>query len=234
MHIRCEAHDEASFRAKQQYLRETRALHRAMPRIREVVRAMVRDAMPFDSDPSQSNGFLRKAWTRAYHKGWKSFQFEDDSWPVYTKTGSARPPQVCIDFITDTWERASGTWWAPREEGDPRRHAGTIDFNQLDVKNRRSVAKFTEFAQERGDLFEVWEMPKDERIAFKRHKRFFNYLAEQADRFRPGDILTIHGFKRGGRPHYHSVIILEQDPITGQPSLVAGNAVFPASKPLRA
>ncbi len=231
--IRCEAHDEESFRGKQRYERASQPWRQALPRLRQVVRFMVRDGMPFDADPNQSNGFLRKAWKRAYHKGWKSFQFEDKSWPVYTQTGSARPPQVCIDFITDTWERASGTWYASREEdGGPTRHLGTIDFDKLGVENRRSVAKFTQFAIEHSELFEVWEIPKAERIAFKRHKRFFKYLADHSDHFRPGDILTIHGFKHGGRPHYHSVIILEQDPVTGQPSLVAGNAVFPREQTL--
>ena len=50
--------------------------------------------------------------------------------------------------------------------------------------------------------------------------------------FQPGDMLTVHGFKEGGRPHYHSLIILETDPITGVPTLVAGNAVFPREQTL--
>ncbi|MEQ9324069.1 MAG: hypothetical protein RIF41_33200, partial [Polyangiaceae bacterium] len=64
------------------------------------------------------------------------------------------------------------------------------------------------------------------RLAFEEREAFFAYLQEQADMFRPGDMITIHGYKDGGRPHYHSLIILETDPILGVPTLVAGNAVF--------
>ncbi|MEM9696933.1 MAG: hypothetical protein AAGA56_30635, partial [Myxococcota bacterium] len=35
-----------------------------------------------------------------------------------------------------------------------------------------------------------------------------------------------------GRPHYHSLIILDKDPITGVPTLVGGNAVFPREQTL--
>ena len=62
--------------------------------------------------------------------------------------------------------------------------------------------------------------------------RFYAYLHDKQDMFRPGDMITVHGYKEGGRPHYHSLIILEQDPVTGVPTLVAGNAVFPREQSL--
>jgi len=205
-------------------------LRGAMKRVRKVVRAMVRDRVPFDADRNQSNGFLRKAWKRAYFKGWKKFNYEGKLREVYTADGHPKPPQVCIDFLTDTWERASGTWYEPAT-GDPlkpapKRTEGGIDFDKLKVGNRRSVAKFTKFTEEQTDWFDVWAIPKNKRIPFKKREPFFDYLHQQADMFRPGDMLTIHGYKEGGRPHYHSIMILEQDPITGIPTLVAGNAVF--------
>ncbi|MCA9623515.1 MAG: hypothetical protein KC731_31050 [Myxococcales bacterium] len=232
--LACEAHDETTSAKKKSFEADTATWRKAMTRVRKVVRQMVREELPFDADRDQTNGFLRKAWKRAYFKGWRKFHYEGKLREVYTDDGHPQPPQVCIDFLTDTWERASGNWYAPATvptdggplQADPKKTEGPIDFDKLAVGNRRSVAKFTEFALEHPELFDVWELPKDKRIAFEERDAFFAYLEEQADMFRPGDMITIHGYKAGGRPHYHSLIILEQDPIVGVPSLVAGNAVF--------
>jgi hypothetical protein len=226
----CEALDGALAEKKKSHERSSAVLRSAMRVVRGVVRDMVREEIPFDADSDQSNGFLRKAWKRSYFKGWKKFHFEDELRTVYTEDGRARPPQVCIDFLTDVWERSSGTWYAGME-GDPlkpkpERTKGGIDFDKLGITNRRSVAEFTKFTLEHKDLFDVWALPKDERIEFNERRKFFDYLAKQADMFVPGDMITIHGYKEGGRPHYHSLIILEKDPVTGVPTLVGGNAVF--------
>lgn len=209
----------------------------AMDRVRATVRQMVREKIPFDAAPDQKMGFLRKAWHRAYMAGWRSFAYEGKSREVYSSFGTAKPPQVCIDFLTDTWERASGTWFQPAKPGDPiepepKELVGAIDFDAMGVGNRRSVAQFADFAMKQSDVFEVWEIPKKERIPFKKRDEFYQYLNDKQDMFRPGDMITVHGYKEGGRPHYHSLIILEQDPITGVPSLVAGNAVFPREQSL--
>ncbi len=65
------------------------------------------------------------------------------------------------------------------------------------------------------------------KIRFKKRKEFFDYQAEICDTIWPGDMVSIHGYKEGGRPHYHRIIILEKDPISGVPVRVAGNAVLP-------
>ena len=162
-----------------------------------------------------------------------------------TTTTATRDRRRCASiFLTDTWERASGTWYAPadklpsekegkfRLEPKPKRTEGGIDFDRLEIENRRSVAKFTEFTEGNKELFDVWALPKDKRFPFRDRERFFGYLAESADNFQPGDMITLHGYKDGGRPHYHSLIVLEQDPITGVITRVAGNAVFPREQTL--
>lgn len=226
------------------FIAERELLRKAMVRVRSVIREMVIEEIPFDADTGQTMGFLRKEWRRAYDRGWRKFDYEGEIRHVYDKEGHPIPPQVCIDFLTDTWERASGTWFAAaakvpskrkgkfKLEPAPERTKGGIDFDELNIKNRRSVAKFTKFAQSREDLFDVWALPKDERYPFKERETFFNYLHEKADMFRPGDMITLHGYKEGGRPHYHSLIVLEQDPITGVIIRVAGNAVFPREQTL--
>lgn len=226
----CEAVDPTLAEKKAAYVGEMALVRKATKQLRRVVREMVREQLPFDAEEGQTMGFLRKEWRRAYLKGWRRFDFEGEVREIYTSDGKPMPPQVCIDFLTDCWERASGTWFAPYDgEGkpEPKRTKGGIDFDALGVENRRSVKEFTDFTIEHPELFDVWAIPKDERIRFVDREPFFSYLHEAADMFRPGDMITIHGYKEGGRPHYHSLIILAQDPITGVPTLIAGNAVFP-------
>jgi hypothetical protein len=234
--LECEALDAELAARKAAFVADHRVLQAAMRRIELVVREMVREEIPFDFAPERENGLLRQAWERAYLQGWWSYSSEGRSRKVYTPDGHPMPPQVCIDFLTDTWERASGTWFAPAV-GDPpkpapKRTVGGIDFEKLGIENRRSVASFTEFAQKHAELFDVWEIPLRERFRFKDRERFFGYLHEKADLLRPGDMLFIHGFKGGGRPHYHSLIILETDLVTGMPLLVAGNAIKPREQTL--
>lgn len=233
--LRCEAADEALAAKRAAFVEETKLLRQATRRLRAVVRAMVREQLPFDAEDGKTMGFLRKEWRRAYLKGWRRFDFEGEVREIYTSDGKAMPPQVCIDFLTDAWERASGTWFAPyggEGKPTPERTKGGIDFDSLNVENRRSVKEFTDFTIEHPDLFDVFEIPKDKRFPFLERDKFFAYLHEEADRFRPGDMITIHGYKPGGRPHYHSLLLLAQDPITGVPTLIASNAVFPREQTL--
>ncbi|MBK6517593.1 MAG: hypothetical protein IPG04_26615 [Polyangiaceae bacterium] len=237
LELACEALSQELSTKKAKFVDENRPRRLAMERVRETVRQMVREKIPFDAAADQKMGFLRKAWHRAYMAGWRSFNYEGKSREVYSSFGTAKPPQVCIDFLTDTWERASGKWFQPAKPGDPiepqpKQLQGAIDFDSMGVENRRSVAQFAEFAMKKKDVFEVWEIPKKERIPFKQRDEFYAYLHDKQDMFRPGDMITVHGYKEGGRPHYHSLIILEQDPVTGVPTLVAGNAVFPREQSL--
>ena len=234
MDVACEALTPELQEKKKPFLSETESYHYAMKRLQAVVRDMVREQIPFDADDGQTMGFLRKAWDRAYFKGWKRFNYEDELREVYSNDGQAIPPQVCIDFLTDAWERAGGKWFQPMKDGEPvpKRTEGVIDFDELGVENRRSVAKFTDFTEKHEKYFDVWAIPKDKRFLFRDRDDFFAYLAEAADQFRPGDMVSVHGYKHGGRPHYHSLLILELDPITGVISLIASNAVFPREQTL--
>ena len=128
------------------------------------------------------------------YESWRKFTYEGKLREVYTEDGHPRPPQVCIDFLTDVWERASGTWYqgatkpadGGRLEAHPKKTEGVIDFDKLEVGNRRSVASFTDFTVEHPEYFDVWEIPLDKRIAFRERDAFFAYLAEQADMFIEG------------------------------------------------
>ena len=215
----------------------------AMNRVRGVVRAMVKEELPFDAAPDQGNGALKRDWKKAYLQGKTRFTSGGREYPVYTLEGQPKPPQVCIDFLTDVWERASGTWYDPAQVEDPygahpvvtprpKANESGINFDRMKIKNRRSVAKFERFTLKNEELFDVWQVPKKERFKFEERKQFFEYLRDKADLIRIGDMLIIHGFKAGGRPHYHSLLVTETDPITGVVSLVGSNAVKPREQTL--
>jgi len=241
--LACEAPTPAAEAKRRAFVADRAPLDAAMVRVREVVRAMTKEELPFDAAPEQTNGVLRRDWRRAYLQGKTQFSSSGRDYPVYTDDGQPRPPQVCIDFLTDVWERASGTWYQPAVVEDlegkrgqlgpqPKLLEGGIRFDQTRIKNRRSVVQFERFTRKNDELFDVWEVPKRERVKFEERAEFYRYLETAADRFRVGDMLIIHGYKEGGRPHYHSLLITETCPVTGAISLVASNAVKPREQTL--
>ena len=73
---------------------------------------------------------------------------------------------------------------------------------------------FGAFAEARPELFEARRFAGAERIQFKERSRFFDYLVENADQVRPGDVVAIHGMKGDGRIHQHAILVEWADPIT--------------------
>jgi hypothetical protein len=120
----------------------------------------------------------------------------------------------------------SGTRWLSRDEGRGRRQ-GRLDFGGLGIENRRSVEQFIEFARAHPDWFELYEVPEAERVAFSNRRRFFQRLTETPDRFQPGDVVAILGPRDDERLHYHSFFVVDRDPISGVPTLLAANAGRP-------
>ncbi len=192
----------------------------ALNRIRQAVDAYVSEALPFDrprgEETADRDGQLRPAWRFAYLAGRTSFQLDEQWYPVYDSEGRPHPPQVCVDFVLDSFERANDTWYSPRGEA-PRRHAGRLDFNAFGIENRRAVLALGEFARERTELFEHERLAPEERIKFRDRERFFGFLTEHADRFRAGDIVAIQGLKNDGKIHQHAILIERTDPLSGFP-----------------
>jgi len=231
--------------ARARVLEASGGARKALAKIRATVHAEVQEEPRFDEpkdepEGEQQDGMLRREWRRAYSQGLRSYTVGQNKYDVYDEEGRAVPPQVCIDFITDTWERASGTWYKPlpaagegeRPRPAPERLLGGVDFDKLDLTNRRSVAELVNFAKRHPDMFDVLDVPQEGRIPFARRGDFFSYVSSHGDDFAEGDVLVIFGAKSDGRPHYHSLIVVEQDPITGVPTLVAGNAGRPREQTL--
>jgi hypothetical protein len=202
---------------------------RVLESLRSAMVAMVGESLPFDeplTEEGQQDGNLRPAWRWAYTHGWDSYTFNDDGYMVFDLKGRPRIPQVCIDFITDTLERASGTWWMGRD-GERQRVLGGIDFDDIGIENRRSVDVFIRWAEEHPEWFDVYRLSADERVRFMERPKFFSHLAENVDRYMPGDVVAIYGPRADGENHWHSFYVYDWDPLSGMPMLLASNAGRP-------
>ena len=190
---------------------------------------MLAEALPFDeprTEDGQQDGKLRPLWRGAYLRGEHRYQFNDDWYSIFDQEGRPKVPQVCIDFITDTLERASGTWWAQR--GEPRaRREGGLSFDELSIDNKRSVERFVQFAWRHPEWFDVHYNEPEERFSLNAGDDLFAHLERHAARYRPGDIVNILGLRDDEKYHYHSFFVYKSDPVTGMPIWLAGNAGRP-------
>ncbi|HET7539482.1 MAG TPA: hypothetical protein VFK05_06410 [Polyangiaceae bacterium] len=210
-----------------------RDLARRRARVTEVLARVVKneidEALPFDepkTEEGQQDGQLRPAWRRAYLDGRERFTFNDDEYWVFDSRGRPRVPQVCIDFVTDTLERASGARFRPR--GERREFVrGGLDFDAFGLDNRRSVEIFIGFARAHPEWFEFSETPLAERVPFRERTAFFRDVYEHRDEYRPFDIVTVFGLRSDEKLHHHSFFVVDRDPVTGMPIAVAANAGRP-------
>jgi len=215
----------AAFRAEQaRKARVVASLRRAML-------AGVDEGLPFDeplTEYGQQDGQLRRFWLRAYQEGRASYELNGDRYLTFDVRGRPLVPQVCVDFVFDTLERASGTWWRPRGER-PARVVGKLDFGTLSDETLRRAWSFVELAQNHPEWFDTHEVPESERIPLKHGGSLAEYLTEQADGFLPGDVVLIRGYAPWDKPwrprvmHFHSFFVYESDPVTGFPSMLVGN-----------
>lgn len=206
---------------------------RAVQALRHAMLLQAQERLPFDeprNEVGQEDGKLRRSFNFVYRQGRDSYEVRSDRYPVFDARGRPLAPQVCIDFLLDTFERASGTWWQKRGEvREIKRGRWSFDdFLPRDILRR--AQSFIDFADSHPDLFEVEAIPPASRIMQGDKSRFFAFLVENADLFQPGDIALI----RGPTPwdsqheHYHSFFIYETDPVSGVPIAIAGNAGTPA------
>lgn len=209
---------------------------RVVQALRQAMREQIDEGLPFDEpyrEWGQQDGVLRYKWRDAYFAGKRRFELNGDDYYVYDLQGHPKLPQVCIDFLTDTLERASGTWWAPLGS-TPKRIVGGLDFDTLNNPVLRRASAFVEHAHEHPERFDVYDTPPEQQIPFWRKQAFTEYLLKNVEKFTAGDIVLIRGHtnfeKKWERPimHYHSFFIYENDPVSGIPIAIVGNAGVPA------
>ncbi len=229
--LECEAIAPEHVSAVRNYRQQQAAHARAVKALRSAMDEQMAERMMFDeprTEEGQQDGKLRDAWKKAYLQGRTSFSFNDDYYRVFDRQGRPIPPQVCIDFIVDTLERASGSWWQSR--GQPRmKTRGRFNIDEHDIGHRRRVAEFVRFARNHPEMFDVHDVPRAERIPLRRRSAFFRYLERQRAEYQPGDIVVIYGMREDDdeQPHYHSFYVYADDPLTGMPTQLASNAVVP-------
>jgi hypothetical protein len=204
---------------------------RVLAPLRRAMLAGVEEGLPFDeplTEYGQQDGQLRRFWLRAYLDGKNTYEINGDRYSTFDPRGRPLVPQVCVDFVFDTLERASGTWW--RARGDtPGRTAGKLDFGTITNEELRRASSFLALAEERSDWFETWTVPESERIPLKATKSLVEYLEAHAADFVPGDVVFIRGYAPWDKPwrprvmHFHSFFVYETDPITGFPAMLVGN-----------
>lgn len=210
---------------------------RALYGLRRTMLAQIHEGLKFDepkTEIGQQDGHLRMAWEQAYKEGRRKYEFNEDEYRVFGRNGRPAPPQVCVDFLVDTLERASGTWWRPR--GEPReRLIGRLHLEPRERRELRSTRRFIEFAREKPDWFEVHDPGPKERVEIGKLLRLTRILRDRADHYAPGDMVVIHGWTPWDEEerHYHSFFIYESDPMTGFPLTIVGNAGRPSMRVLR-
>lgn len=213
-----------------EHARATEPHRAAMRALGATVTQVVFEAHPFDRPRDvkgpDRDGELRPFWTSAYLRGQQSFEHDGATYTVYRADGLPNTPEVCVDFVLDSFERAAGSWYAPRGER-PHRDPGRLSFDGLAVDRPRGVIALGKLAEAEPRLFEMRRFAGAERIPFGDRAKFFAFLEEHADLFAPGDVLSIQGLKRDDRVHQHAILLEAIDPITGIPFGLADQMRLP-------
>lgn len=231
----CETATETTLRAVEPIRQATAERARLIQQLRGTILAEVQEKLPFDEPRRewghQFDGKLRQNWRHAYLTGRESYAFNGDRYFVFDAERKPLVPQVCVDFMTDTLERASGTWWR-NGTTIPGRTIGKLNFDDeitISREELRRVPTFVDYAKRHPEQFEVLDVPAKDRVAMGLHERFMAYVGAHRADYQPGDIVVIRGptpwDKR--QMHYHSFFIYETDPMTGVPIAVVGNAGRP-------
>lgn len=192
----------------------------ALARLRDAVDLAVRQELPFDrpigEKTAEKDGQRRPLWEDAYRRGADWFVAEGGTYPVFDARGEPHPPEVCVEFIVDCFERATGTWYRRRGDGERGRVRGAIDFDALGLTNRRGVLAFEAWARGAAELFDVRRFAGAERVPFGQYADFVRGI-QALGAIAPGDVVAIQGLKRDGLVHQHGILVLRADPVTGFP-----------------
>lgn len=204
----------------------------AVAALRRAIVLQVRQGLPFDEprrEVGQQDGQLRPQWERAYLAGRESYRFNGDRYDVFDKHGNPLPPQVCVDFVTESLERASGMHYAKRERA-PSKVLGGIDFDKILGDRRRQELALRSFASENPGSMRLHDYPMKSWVKYEDVGKFFRFLEREKDDLLAGDVVIIRGraaWDRYAELHTHTFFIYETDPVTGMPVLLAGNSGKP-------
>ncbi|MBN1947112.1 MAG: hypothetical protein JW797_15660 [Bradymonadales bacterium] len=189
------------------------------------IEQMVRENLFFDepaNEVGQQDGIMRHAFNEAYSMGALQYTVNGVTYDIYDDLGRPRPPQVCIDYLTDAVERYAGSWWPPLSAGATRRTQGRIDFR--DYMTYRQVRLLVKLAEDLPWVASLFSFGSSVQIPFGDRGAFFRNLWNHRDLFRIADMVVIYGLKADGRYHYHSFYVHDTDPIQGFPITLSDQA----------
>lgn len=219
--------------AEIQAARDRAFRHAAVVRqLRRQIVWQVQAGLPFDepkTERGQQDGELRQRWEDAYFAGKLTYTMNGDKYDVFDKHGHPKTPQVCVDFLTETLERAGGMYYADRGR-PPEKVRGTLDFDELLAGERRREAGFRNFARANPSWFSLLDYPIQEAVPYERSQEFFRFLERHERDFEVGDAVIIRGrvaWDHYAEIHSHTFFVYETDPVTGVPILLAGNSGKP-------
>lgn len=224
--LECEATPPDHERQLAEQRAQNRRAEELVDPILSVARRIVSERLPFDeprTEFGQEDGQLRIAFKKAYHSYQETYEYNGDRYFVFDGAGRPRVPEVCIDFITDSFDWATGGGFPPRGEKRLYR-AGALRFASFGLENSRSVERMATFADQHPDWFDMVWLSDAERVKFYKRREFFEVLDRTSARYRRGDVVFILGLRSDERFHYHSFFVDRVDPLTGVPILLAANA----------
>ena len=205
----------------------------------------VLERVPFDEpkyEVQQEDGNLRDVWMRYFYRGRLKYQYKNERMVevnnIYDHLGKPIPPQVCVDFLVDTIDRASGSWYTSvNNRGSPIKTEGVFNSSNLRYKDEnekdqhyaiRNVSGFTQFTRDYPNWFEIINVSPRVNLG---SSSFYEYL--QTLKLQEGDMVFIRGSVPWDKKeeHSHSFFIYQTDPVTGMPILLAGNAGTASLRP---
>ena len=225
----CIVNDDLAFRQAQA---SSQARAQQLSPLYHATNQQIEEALPFDEPRRefglQLDGRLRGNWRWAYYNKRLHYNFNGDKYSVFGRFGQPLVPQVCVDFLFDTLERASGGWYAARGE-KPELRRGLIDLDREKRAEFRRVPEFIQYVNEHPQFFDSKQFDQKTTPELGDSEEFNRYLLAHPDFLQPGDLVVIGGEVPWDKKHehYHSFIIYDSDPISGFPQVIAGNASYP-------
>ncbi|MCA9562820.1 MAG: hypothetical protein KC561_04985 [Myxococcales bacterium] len=194
---------------------------------------MVRENLFFDepaNEVGQQDGIMRLAFMNAFQEGRETYTVNGVTYSIYDELGRPRPPQVCIDFITDAVERYTGRWWPTREERNEHRSWGTINIR--DYMPYRQVRRLVDLALEHPEVAGLYTYKEEDHVPYTQRSGFFRNIWNTRDHYRIGDVIVIYGLRPDNRNHWHSFYVFDTDPVFGMPIAIVDQAGHAAIRTL--
>ncbi|PIN92201.1 hypothetical protein COU55_02430 [Candidatus Pacearchaeota archaeon CG10_big_fil_rev_8_21_14_0_10_31_59] len=202
-------------------------------RLQTATDLLIKEHIKFDEpviEIGQQDGILRPLWWISYQKDKRTFDFNGITYNVY-KNGKPYPPEVCLRFILDVFERSSGTWFKNTLNGEePEKTKGYLYFDE-DI----NLWPLLDIMEQHPEMFDMHSFPKESRVRWidsqeKFYRNAYKYALDNLGGFEVGDVICVYGLTRGRSErdeyHWHTYMVYETDPVTTFPLRFAEQPKF--------